>query len=126
MNGRIQPPYTDRYDQIAQLFKNLGLKGNEARVFVVFLKDVDLSSREIERKSDLPQPEVSLAITALLKRQWITVSRLNTENKGRPIKIYNLSVSVNEIFNQIGAEIQNQINNLERIRLTVREFRESE
>lgn len=117
--------YTKRDAEIADILKEIGLRTNEARILVLFFKRVDLSSREVERISDLRQPEVSIALTHLIKKRWVQVVRHITENKGRPVKIYNLSGSVDEILDEIeqeiGTEYKGKMGSLERIRLLVRE-----
>ena len=117
--------YTERDEEIADILKDIGLRMNEARVLVLFFKGVDLSSREVERISDLRQPEVSIALTHLTKKRWVRVVRHITENKGRPVKIFNLSLSVDEILDEIeheiGREYKGKMGSLERIRVLVRE-----
>jgi len=45
-------------EEIADLLWDIGLMRNSARVLTQMVKDVDLTSREIERVVDLRQPEV--------------------------------------------------------------------
>jgi len=87
--------------EIAELFWDIGLKKNSARILVLMIRDVDLTSREMERACDLRQPEVSIALTDLLKRQWIKNTRQVMENKGRPVKIYHLSGTLEDILDDL-------------------------
>jgi predicted transcriptional regulator len=91
--------------EIIDILGKIGLKRNEARVLVIFLRGMDLTSREIERLADLRQPEVSIAITALTRRNWICTATLLTENKGRPVKVFRLVEPVDKILFQIKSEI---------------------
>ena len=91
--------------EVADLFRDIGMKKNCALVLVALLQDVDLSSREIERITGLRQPEVSLAITELMKRRWIDVVRLITENKGRPVKIYHIIKKPEDILEELREEV---------------------
>ena len=122
--------FTDVDEEIAGIFNEIGLKVNVSRVLVMFLKYSNITSREIERYTDLRQPEASIAINDLIKRQWIKVTKHITENKGRPINVYNLALSVNEIIDQIESTINNEYKQLkesvERIRELVKETRVTE
>jgi predicted transcriptional regulator len=91
--------------EIAELFWDIGLKKNTARVLVLMIRDVDLTSREMERACDLRQPEVSIALTDLLKRKWIKNIRQVMENKGRPVKIYHLSRTLEDILDDLKGAI---------------------
>lgn len=124
----MQLQYTSKDEEITERFRDFGLKRNEAHVQVIFLKGSDLTSKEIKQVIDLRQPEVSIALNSLIKKQWIQVTRFITENKGRPVKIYNLSDSVNNIIDllvesDIRIEYQNKISNLQRVRLLLKEAR---
>jgi predicted transcriptional regulator len=93
-------------EEIAELFWNIGLRKNTARVLVLALWDIDLTARDMERVCDLRQPEVSIAITDLSKRRWIKVVSLLSENKGRPIKIYHLAGKIEEILDELKGLIE--------------------
>ncbi|HOJ95957.1 MAG TPA: hypothetical protein PK024_03845 [Methanospirillum sp.] len=87
--------------EIAELLWNIGLKKNSALVLALMLQDIDLSSRDIELLTDLRQPEVSLAITDLMKYKWIDVIRYVREKKGRPVKIFHIVKKPDEILNEL-------------------------
>lgn len=91
--------------EVADLFRDIGMKKNCALVLVTLLQDTDLSSRDIERITDLRQPEVSLALTDLMRRKWVDVVRLITENKGRPVKIYHIMKKPEVILEELREEI---------------------
>ena len=111
--------------EITEILASVGLKSNEARVLVVLFKGYDLTSREIERLVDLRQPEVSIAINQLIVRKWAQVSSLITEKKGRPVKVYSLTVSIDTILDQIESQIEgdyrSQMEIIERVRSMVKE-----
>jgi predicted transcriptional regulator len=111
--------------EITEILTSVGLKSNEARVLVVLFKGYDLTSREIERLVDLRQPEVSIAINQLIARKWAQVSSLITEKKGRPVKVYSLTISIDSILDQIESQIegdyQDQLLTIERVRSMVKE-----
>lgn len=122
--------FSDNDLEISGILTDVGLKSNEARVLVVLFKGYDLTSRQIERIVDLRQPEVSIAINQLIDRKWAQVTSLITEKKGRPVKVYSLSRSVDQIIDQIEEQIEGeyrgQLEIIERVRLMVKESRVSE
>jgi len=93
--------FSAREEEIADLLWDIGLMRNSARVLTLMIKDVDLTSREIERVVDLRQPEVSSAITDLMKKRWIHIVHQITENKGRPMKVYHIAKTLNEILDEL-------------------------
>jgi predicted transcriptional regulator len=95
-------------EEIADLFWDIGLKRNSARVLVLMIRDFDVTSREIERFVDLRQPEVSIALNDLLKKRWIDIIGQITENKGRPVKIYHISRSLDEILEELKESIEGE------------------
>jgi predicted transcriptional regulator len=101
MGSSSIPILTETENEVIRLFVEVGLKMNEARILVVFFRGGELTSRELERIADLRQPEVSVAITNLSKRKWIIVSSLITENKGRPVKVFNLAEPIDEILDEL-------------------------
>ena len=93
--------FSAREEEIADLLWDIGLMRNSARVLTLMIKDVDLTSREIERVVELRQPEVSSAITDLMKKRWIHIVHQITENKGRPMKVYHIAKTLNEILDEL-------------------------
>ena len=116
--------------QIIDILSDIGLKSGESRILVVLFKGYDLTSRELERISDLRQPEVSIAINQLIKRKWVWVTSHITEKKGRPVKVYSLSRTIDDILDEIKGDIEGdyrkKIEIIERVRVMVKEAKESE
>ena len=82
----------------------LGMKRTVARV-ITFLKDQnERSSRDIEVATGLRQPEVSIAMQTLRERNWLTEHDIKSCGKGRPLKIYALRATIDEIINYCEAE----------------------
>ena len=67
---------------------------------ITFLANMDeaSTSREIEMATDLRQPEVSIAMRTLRNNNWLAEREIKAEGKGRPTKIYTLSVPFGEII----------------------------
>ena len=58
----------------------------------------EATSREIEMGTGLRQPEVSLGMRLLRENKWIMEREIKSERKGRPMKVYSLGVSLEEII----------------------------
>ncbi|MCA1914992.1 hypothetical protein [Methanospirillum hungatei] len=101
MGGEYGLHFSAGDEEIADLFWDIGLRRNSARVLTLLIKDVDLTSREIERVVDLRQPEVSIAITDLMKKRWVHIVHQITENKGRPMKVYHIAKTLDEILDEL-------------------------
>ena len=70
-----------------------------AATLITFLANMDeANSREIERATDLRQPEVSIAMRTLRQNNWVNEREIKGDGKGRPMKIYKLSVPIEKII----------------------------
>lgn len=92
---------TDAEEEVIRLLVDVGMKSIEARILTLFFRGHEMTSREIERITDLRQPEVSVGITGLSKRKWVRNSSQISASKGRPVKIFNLAKSVDDILDEI-------------------------
>jgi predicted transcriptional regulator len=59
--------------------------------------------------SGLRQPEVSIAMSKLRKHGWIAERDIRREGKGRPMAIYKLTVSIDDIIEYYEKEKQSEI-----------------
>ena len=98
--------FTRVEEEIAELLWDIGLKKNTARVLVLILWDVNCTARDMERICDLRQPEVSIALTDLMKKKWIKVVNLISENKGWPIKVFHLARTLEQILDELKGLIE--------------------
>jgi predicted transcriptional regulator len=85
--------------EIIEALRSVDVPRNEATL-ITFLANMDeaSTSREIEMATDLRQPEVSIAMRTLRNNNWVKEREVKTEGKGRPMKIYTLSVPIEEII----------------------------
>jgi len=66
---------------------------------VTYLKDVkEGSSRDIEMATGMRQPEVSIAMQTMREMNWVAEHEIKGEGKGRPLKIYALRSTIDEII----------------------------
>lgn len=95
--------------EFADLLHSLGLQRNVAKVITYLAVAGESTSREIERKTGLRQPEISIAMRRLHHQNWIREWDVkNTEGKGRPSKVYALSTPIDEIIGFIEEERQKE------------------
>jgi predicted transcriptional regulator len=93
--------FSSQEADIAELFRDVGLRKNTAKLLVLALWDIDFTSQDMERICHLKQPEASIAFTDLIKRKWIKVVNLTSGNMGRPIKIYHIDRNLDEILDDL-------------------------
>jgi predicted transcriptional regulator len=97
--------------EFAEILKQIGVPRSVAMI-ITYLKDLEeASSRDIEIGGDLRQPEVSIGMRELRRRDWIEEREFKTEGKGRPSKIYSLKVTIDEIIRQFEEEKQQEAAN---------------
>jgi predicted transcriptional regulator len=90
--------------EFMQGLQNLGVNRNVARL-LTYLKDMkERSSRDIEVATGLRQPEVSIAMQTLRKRGWLTEHEIKNKGKGRPLRIYALRATIDEIIEHFEAD----------------------
>jgi predicted transcriptional regulator len=96
---------SDKRDlEFVQGLQNLGMKRTVACV-ITFLKDQNEgSSWDIETATFLNQTEVSMAMRTLRERGWLKEHEIKSNGKGRPLKIYALRATIDEIINYYEAE----------------------
>ena len=116
--------FTDKEEEFANLLIAIGISKNVAKVLVFLANTPEATSLAIERGVDMRQPEVSMAMKSLMDRGWIKSRESSAERKGvrkgRPMKIYKLAKSINEIIesieNEKKAEAKNQLALVKKLR----------
>jgi predicted transcriptional regulator len=103
--------FTDKEEEFASLLIEIGTKKNVAKVLVFLANTPEATSRAIERGTDMRQPEVSIAMKYLMNQDWIKSCESPSENKGRPMKVYELAKSITEIMGCIEKEKKLEANN---------------
>jgi predicted transcriptional regulator len=93
--------FTEREEVFVDLLIGIGFKRNVARVLVFIANIPEATSHEIERGTDLRQPEVSIAMMYLITQGWISSRDSKAGSKGRPLKIYRLAQPLNGILDTI-------------------------
>jgi predicted transcriptional regulator len=93
------------YEMIG-LFRKINLSRPIASTLACLAKGREISSQNIEMISGLRQPEVSLAMRYLQKNNWIEYrEEKKSKGKGRPMKMYRLTVPLNRIIGKLEEDI---------------------
>ena len=101
--------FTDKEEELTNLLIKIGIKKNIARILVFFANIPDATSHDIERGTDMRQPEVSIAMRYLMDKGWIRSRESSADSRSRQIKIYELAKPFNEIMDCIENEKKNEV-----------------
>ncbi|MDO9034704.1 MAG: ArsR family transcriptional regulator [Methanoregula sp.] len=103
--------FTEKEEEFTSLLIEIGTKKTIANVLVFLASTPEATSRAIERGTDMRQPEISIATKYLVDQGWIKSCESPSENKGRPMKVYELAKSITEIMECIEKEKKIEANN---------------
>jgi len=96
---------SSEYEMI-ELFRKINVSRPIALTLACLAKGREISSQSIEMVSGLRQPEVSVAMRYLRENNWINIrEEKKSKGKGRPIKLYRLTVPMDRIVSKIEEEI---------------------
>lgn len=101
-------------ETLVDLLTNTGMPKNVARTLAFLRKKGETTSVEIETSTALRQPEVSIAMQELRRRNWVTKKDIKKEGKGRPVHSYRLSIPFRKIVETIEREERKRIEEIER------------
>ena len=91
----------EKNEEIADALNSLGMSRNIARILSYVHDSNEATSIELERGTELRQPEVSIAMKEIKERDWINEREEKKPGKGRPNKVYSLKVGFNKIISQL-------------------------
>ena len=120
MKGRKPHKLTAKDDKIINIFTELGMPRNLAKTLLYISQVDECRSSEIEQGAKLRQPEVSVAMQELKNKGWIDKRDLKKEGKGRPIYIYKLTSSMENIVKSYEKE---KLEEIEIIRKDINELK---
>jgi predicted transcriptional regulator len=96
--------------EFVNLLHSLGIQRNVAKVITYLAIAGESTSRDLERGTEMRQPEVSIAMRTLHRENWVDERDVkSSEGKGRPHKVYTLITPVDEIIRLIEEERQKEI-----------------
>ena len=85
-------------DRAIQLFVKLGMPKNLAKTLLFVSQFDECQCADVEQGADLRQPEVSIAMQELRKRNWVKKRNLKKKGKGRPVHLYKPVAGLPEIL----------------------------
>lgn len=88
----------DNDREFVEVLRELGIPRNVASMITYLANVEEATSREIEIGSSLRQPEVSIAMRTLRNNSWVEEKDIKKDGKGRPMKVYRLTVSLGDII----------------------------
>ena len=103
--------FTEKEEEFVNILIEIGMRRTVAKVLVFLVNVEEATSRDIERGTDLRQPEVSIAMNYMFERGWLKNRESKAMSKGRPVKIYTLAVPVPEIMTSIEKQKKTEANN---------------
>ena len=109
MKKSLSYKFDSQDEKIIRVFSDLGMPKNLAKTLLYISQVDECRSAEIEHGADLRQPEVSVAMHQLQNKGWIKKRDLKKKGKGRPVHIYKLSSSIDEIVKNFEKEKTQQI-----------------
>jgi len=109
MNNGKTEKIGEREFEMVELLRKLNMNRSVALVLACLSTGEEVTSRLIEKKAGLRQPEVSIAMRYLCDNDWIDVrEEKKTEGKGRPVKLYKLVVPLEYIIQSIESDVMYQ------------------
>jgi predicted transcriptional regulator len=91
-------------EEIIRLFTEIGMPRFLSKALMYISQVDECSSTDVERGTNLRQPEVSLAMQELRRRGWVKKRDLKKKGKGRPVHIYTSTIGLSEILKTIEQE----------------------
>ena len=88
----------DDDEKAIQLFVKLGMPKNLAKTLLFVSQFDECQCADVEQGADLRQPEVSIAMQELRKRNWVKKRNLKKKGKGRPVHIYKPATVLSDIL----------------------------
>ena len=101
--------FSEKEDEFVNLLIDIGMKKNIAKLLVFLANVPEASSLAIERRTDMRQPEVSMATKYLIDKGWVRMGAQLSEGRGSPMRVYELAVPIKEIITSIEEEKKREV-----------------
>ena len=105
--------FNSQDEKIIKVFIDLGMPKNLAKTLLYISQVNECRSVEIEHGANLRQPEVNVAMHKLQQKGWIKKRNLKKKGKGRPVHLYKLTSTINEIVSNYEKEKMKEIKHVQ-------------
>ena len=105
--------FNSQDEKIIKVFTDLGMPKNLAKTLLYISQVNECRSVEIEHGANLRQPEVNVAMHKLQRKGWIKKRNLKKKGKGRPVHLYKLTSTINEIVSNFEKEKMKEIKHVQ-------------
>jgi len=93
---------------LVEILTSIGIKRAVAVVIVYLSGNDGATSKQIEIATNLNQPEISIAMSAMRENCWTEERDIKGSGTGRPAKFYRLSTPLEEIVTYYEEKTQNE------------------
>ena len=100
--------------KIVKVFSELGMPRNLAKTLMYISQVDECRSAEIEHGANLRQPEVSVAMQLLQDKGWVRRRDLKKKGKGRPVHLYSLTSSIDDIVKNFEKDKVKEIESIQK------------
>lgn len=107
-------------DKAIELFIKLGMPRNLAKTLIFISQFDECQCTDVEQGANLRQPEVSIAMQELRKKNWVKKRDVKKKGKGRPVHVYKPAVNLSEI---VATFEQEKIGEFENIKKDISELK---
>jgi len=114
MTKEVNRKLSSKDKKVIDVFVDLGMPRNLAKTLIYISESEECRSAEIERNANLRQPEVSVAMQELQRRGWVKKRDLKKKGKGRPVHIYKLRSSIDNIVEDFEKQKLKEINSVKK------------
>jgi predicted transcriptional regulator len=97
MKTRVNLALDKEDEELIRIFTEFGMPKNLSKALMYISQVDECSSADVEKGTNLRQPEVSIAMQELRRRGWVKKRDLKKEGKGRPVHIYRSTIELSEI-----------------------------
>jgi len=104
MKTRVNLALDKEDEAIIRLFTAIGMRKSLSKALIYISQVDECRSTDVERGTNLRQPEVSIAMQELRRRGWVKKQDLKRKGKGRPVHIYTSTVELSDIVKTIEQE----------------------
>lgn len=106
---------TDEKRDVVKVLMKANIQKNTAKTMLFLHQVREATSNDIQKGADLKQPEASVALSDLRKRNLVSAREVKKEGKGRPVNTYRLTRPLNDIIEEIQKEMMSEFEKVKKI-----------